>query len=132
VVIPADLVFSTPLVQWLGRSGVKVLSVRSSTYMSMFHSTDHAAWIDTNKGIVEVVFFADHTEGKYIRIIPFPDYSARRFSYIVRAPSPIMLHDQTIDAAFPLYFTVERGMFMVTSSEELDKTLKSMFSETQP
>ena len=127
LVIPTDLNFSTPLVQLLSQSGLSILSVQSSTFMSMFQSTDKAVWIKTDKGIVEAVFFADSAEVKKIQIMPQSNEIAGRYIYTIQAPPPTLLHDQTIDAAFPLYFTVGRGMFIVTSNVELDKTLKSIF-----
>ena len=129
VVIAADLAFSTPLVQLLSRSGLSILSVQSSAYMSMFQSADNAAWIKTDEGIVEAVSFADLAEVRQIHITQQSDGATGRYLYTIQAPPPTLLHDLTIDAAFPLYFTLERGMFMVTSSAELDKTLKHIFLE---
>lgn len=40
----------------------------------------------------------------------------------------MLLHDQTIDAAYPLNFTGKNEMLLITSSAELDKTLKRIFS----
>jgi hypothetical protein len=127
VVIPTDLVFSTPLVQVLSQSGLSILSVQSSIWQ--FPSTDKAVWIKTNEGIIDAVFFADSAEVEQIRIIEKPNEAeAGRYLYTIQAPPPTLLHDQTIDAAFPLYFTVKSNMLMITSSEELDKTLKQIFS----
>jgi len=128
VVIPTDLSFSTPLVQVLSQSGLTILSVQSSTYMAMFPSTDKAVWIKTNEGIVEAIFFANSAEVGKIRITEQPNKTAGRYLYTIQAPAPTLLHDQTIDAAFPLYFTAKSDMLMITSSEELDKTLKYVFS----
>jgi hypothetical protein len=128
VVIPTDLAFSTALVQVLSQSGLSIMSVQSSTYMGMFPSTDKAAWIKTNEGIVEVIFFADPSEVEQIHITEQPDKTAGRYLYMIQAPPPTLSHDQTIDAAYPLYFTVKNGMLMITSSPELDKTLKHIFS----
>jgi hypothetical protein len=97
--------------------------------MSMFQSTDKAAWIKTDEGIVDAVFFVDPAEARQIHVTQYPNKTAGRYIYTIQAPPPTLLHDQTIDAAFPLYFTVEQGMFMETSSAELDKTLKRIFSE---
>ena len=93
----------------------------------MFQSTDKAVWIKTDAGIVEAVFFLDPAEVKQIHIAQSPNATTGRYIYTIHAPPPTLLHDQTIDAAFPLYFTVARGMFMETSSAELDKTLKRIF-----
>ena len=128
VVISADLAFSTSLVQVLSQSGLSILSVQGSTYMAMFHSTNKAAWIKTNEGIVEAVFFADSAEVKQIQIKEQANETTMRYLYTIQAPPPTLLHDLTIDAAFPLYFTTARDMLMETSSAELDKTLKQIFS----
>jgi PBP1b-binding outer membrane lipoprotein LpoB len=129
VVIPADLTFSTPLVQALSQSGLSVMSVQGSTYTALFPSTDQAVWIKTNKGIVEAVFFAESVEAEQIHITEQPKKTTGRYLYTIQAPPPILLHAQTIDAAFPLYFTVKSDMLMITSSEELDKTLRQIFLE---
>jgi hypothetical protein len=128
IVIPTDLTFSTPLVQVLSQSGLTIFSVQSSTYTAMFPSTDKAVWIKTNEGILEAIFFANSAEVEQIRITEQPNRSAGRYLYTIQAPSPILLHDQTIDAAFPLYFTAKNDILMITSSEELDKALKHIFS----
>ncbi len=126
--ITTDLAFSTPLVEVLRQSGLIIMSVQSSTYVAIFPSTDKAAWIETNKGIVEAVFFADSAEVEQIHITEQPKQTAGRYLYAIQAPPPTLLHEQTIDAAFPLYFTTKSDMLMITSSEELDKTLKEIFS----
>ena len=128
VVIPIDLAFSTQLVQVLSQSGLSILSVQGSTYMSMFQSTDKAVWIETNEGIVEAVFFADSAEVEQIHITEETNETTRRYPYIIQAPPPTLPHELTIDAAFPLYFTAAQDMLMETSSAELDKTLKRIFS----
>lgn len=128
VAVPTDLAFSTPLVQTLNQSGLSILSVQDSTYMAMFQSTTKAVWIETNEGIVEAVFFADSTEVEQIHITEQYNETMIRYLYLIQAPPPTLLHDQTIDAAFPLYFTAAENMLMETSSAELDKTLKHIFS----
>ncbi len=128
VAIPTDLAFSTPLVQGLSQSGLNIVSVQSSTYMAMFQSTDKAVWIKTNEGIVEAVFFANSVEVEQIHIAEQTNEAGGRYLYTIQAPAPTLLHDQTIDAAFPLYFTVKNDMLMITSSAELDKALKHIFS----
>jgi hypothetical protein len=129
VMIPTDLAFSTPLVQVLSQSGLSILSVQSSTYMAMFPSTNKAVWIKTNEGIIEAVFFADSAEVEQIHITERPNEAeVGRYLYTIQAPPPTQLHDLRIDAAFRLYFTTAHDMLMETSSAELDKTLKHIFS----
>jgi hypothetical protein len=126
--IPADLDFSSSLVQLLNNSGLNVLSVQSSTWNGMFQSTNKAVWIKTDQGIVEAVFFADPTEAKQIQITRLSNTRAGRYIYKIQAPPSTLLHDVTIDAAFPLYFTMQHGMFLITSNAELDITLKRILS----
>lgn len=125
--IPTDLAFSSPLVQALSQYGLSILSVQSSTYVAMFPSTNKAVWIETNEGIVEAVFFDDPSEAEQIHITEQPNKTAGRYLYLIQAPAPTLSHDQTIDAAFPLYFTAAHNMLMETSSVELDRTLKRIF-----
>jgi hypothetical protein len=124
--VPTDLAFSMPLVEVLSRSGLRILSVQSSTFMSMFSTTDKAAWIQTDRGILDAVFFASPAEAARIHI-SLSKGEEGRFLYTLEAPPPTLAQDVTIDAAFPLYFTVESGILMVTSSAELDQALKRIF-----
>ncbi len=94
----------------------------------MFLSTDKAAWIKTDEGTVEAVFFDDPAEVEQIRATPLAS-EAGRYKYKLQAPAPTLSQDVTIDAAFPLYFTMQHGVFLVTSSTELDETLKRILSE---
>lgn len=129
VAIPADLVFATPLVRTLSKSGLSVLSIQSSTYMALFPSTDKAVWIKTDEGIVEAIFFADSAEVEQIHVAEQVNEVEGRYLYTIQAPPPTLLHNQIIDAAFPLYFTAKQDMLMVTSNAELDETLKRIFLE---
>ena len=90
----------------------------------MFQSTNKAVWIKTDQGIVEAVFFPDPAEAGKIRITPLSSETAGRYVYKIQAPPPTLSHDVTIDAGFPLYFTMQQGMFLITSSAGLDITLK--------
>jgi hypothetical protein len=118
-----DLAFANPLVELLRGGALTVLSVRSSVYDGMFQSTYRAAWIETDRGIVEAVFFADPAEVEQIRVTPVTG-EVGRYIYKIQAPAPTLSHDVTIDAGFPLYFTLQHSMFLVTSNAELDETLK--------
>ena len=128
VVIPTDLAFSNPLIAELSQAGLSILSVQSSTYMAMFPSTDQAVWIKTDEGVVEAIFFADPVEVQRLHVLEQPDEKDGRHRYTLQAPPPTLLHDQTIDAAYPLYFLIKKDMLIVTSSEELDKTLQHILS----
>jgi len=97
--------------------------------MAIFQSTDKAVWIKTDEGIVEAIFFADSAEVEQIHIAEQANDVEGRYLYTIQAPPPILLHNQIIDAAFPLYFTAKQDMLIVTSNAELDETLKHIFLE---
>ena len=128
IAIPADLGFSSSFVQLLSNSGLNVLSVQSSIWNGMFQSTNKAAWIKTDQGIVEMVSFTNTTEVKQIQVTQLTTTITGRYLYKIQAPPPTLLHDVTIDAAFPLYFTMQHGMLLITSNAELDRTLKHILS----
>ena len=128
ITIPSELDFSRALVQRLRDSGVPIVSIQSSTYMSLFPSTGKAVWIETSKGVVEGVFFDSAAEVKQIHIVePYPQTQGR-YRYTIQVPAPTLIHDQLLDAAYPLYFTAKDNMFLITNSEELDKALKRMYA----
>lgn len=128
IALPADLAFAGSLVELLSNAGLAIESVQSSVYMSFFRSTDQAAWIKTDRGIVEAVFFLDSAEAGQIRVTPISG-EVGRYTYRIQAPAPTLSRDVTIDAAFPLYFTMQDAVFLVTSSAALDETLKQILPE---
>jgi hypothetical protein len=128
IAIPGDLGFSSSFVQLLSNSGLSVLSVQSSTWDGMFESTNKAVWIKTDQGLVDAVFFEDPAEARQIQVTQLSSTVAGRYIYKIQALPSTLSNDVTIDAAFPLYFTMRHGMFLITSSVELDKTLKRIIS----
>ena len=124
--IPADLDHARHLVQWLEDAGIDVLSVQHSNEGALFQSADQAAWIKTDIGIANAVFFLHPAESEYIEVTPIQGQEAGRHLYKVQAPPAIMPKAVTIDAAYLLYFTVRRGMFIETDSPELHRVLQSL------
>ncbi len=127
--LPVGLTRASTLLRWMTSSGLTILSVQNSIEGAHFQSPNQAAWIKTDRGIVDVVFFLDPTETDHIQVTPLQSHERGRYLYKLQAPLPTMSHDDTIDAAYALYFTIQRGMFMVTSSAELDKALKRILAE---
>ncbi len=127
--IPTDLDHAHALVQSLSEAGIAVLSVQHSVEGSLFQSANQAAWIKTDIGVADAVFFLDPAETEHIQVTPLQSQEMGRYLYKVQAPPPTMLQAVTIDAAYPLYFTVGRGMFIETNSAELDKALRPLPAE---
>lgn len=127
--LPVGLTRASTLLRWMTSSGLTILLVGNSIEGAHFQSPNQAAWVKTDRGIVDVVFFLDPTESDHIQVTPSPSHDRGRYLYKLQAPLPTMSHDDMIDAAYPLYFTVQRGMFIVTSSAELDQALKRILAE---
>ena len=124
--IPPDLDNARPLVHWLEEAGAAVLDVQYSTEGSLLQSASQAAWIKTDKGIADAVFFLDPAGTMDIQVTPLQGQEPGRSLYRLQAPPPAMLRPVTIDAAYPLYFIVRRGMFIETNSEVLDRILQRL------
>jgi len=122
--VPNDLIFATDLVRSLRASGVVVHSVRHSIWNGFFNATQKAAWIETDLGIVDVVFFPTKADAQGIRITPADNAAEGRFHYMVQEkPSSAA---KLVDASRPLYFTINETQFLVTESRELDKVVKEL------
>src|SRR5574341_138126 len=127
--LPVGLTRASTLLGWMTSSGLTILSVQNSIEGAHFQSHNQAAWIKTDRGIVDLVFFLDPAETDPIQVTVLQSQGTALYLYKIQAPFPTMSHEDTIDAAYPLYFTVQRGMFIVTSIAELDKALKRILAE---
>jgi hypothetical protein len=127
--IPADLDHAQALVHWLGDVGIGVLAVQHSTEGSLFQSANQAAWIKTDLGIADAVFFLGPAQAGHIQVTPLQSQAVGRHLYKVQAPPPMMLDPVTMDAAYPLYFTVRHGLFIETSSLQLNQALRRLPAE---
>lgn len=128
IALPADLSRASTMLRWMASSGLRILSVQHSLIGAYFHP-NQAAYIETDRGIVEIVFFFDPTETDHIVVTLLPNDDRARYPYKIQAAPPIMSHDVRIDAQDPIYFTVERGMFIQTYTPELDQTVKRILAE---
>ena len=101
-----------------------VHSVRHSTWNGFFNASEKAAWIETDRGIVEVVFFPTKADAERIRITPVDNAAAGRFRYMIQeTPSNVA---RVVDGNRPLFFTIKDAQFLVTSSRELDMVVKRL------
>src|SRR5262249_4872772 len=66
--IPPELSHSTEFVEFLQKAGLTVKEVLHSHFGGMFHNENRAAFIRTNKGVVEVVIFPRESDAEKITI----------------------------------------------------------------
>ena len=129
VPIPADLQHAQILVQQLRGAGITVLSVQHSVAGSLFESANQAAWIETDMGTADAVFFLDPAESEHILVTQLQTQGTGRYSYRIQSTTPALPEARTIDAAIPQYFEVGNGMFIETDSAGLDAVLRRILME---
>lgn len=66
--IPAELKHAAPFVEFLRGAGLIVQEVQQSHLTGMFKGTDQAAYITTNRGVLELVTFPGSTDAERITI----------------------------------------------------------------
>ncbi len=102
--------------EFLQNTGIAVESIHRSKLEGLFRHTNKAAFIRTDKGVVEVVF--DPNGAEKIQISQSRD--GRSYRYSLRADN----ETQTIDSRWPFYFVRHQNWFIVTRSESLASEIR--------
>jgi len=113
----------------LNQHNIAVKSIHRSKLESFFRGVNKAAFFETDKGILEVIFFPDNGAERVSameRRIP-NDEGERNYIYSFRGqPQPNPPADIFI-AARPMYFIRHGGWFIVTLNETTSNAVKSLF-----
>jgi len=113
----------------LNQHNIAVKSIHRSKLESFFRGVNKAAFFETDKGILEVIFFPDNGAEKVSameRRTP-NDEGERNYIYSFRGqPQPNPPADIFI-AARPMYFITHGGWFIVTLNETTSNAVKSLF-----
>jgi len=127
---PNDIAYADAIAfaQYLNTHGVTVQSVHGSKLAGMFRGVGKAAFIRTDKGIVEIVFFPGPMDAERIKVTYTKNATETvPHKYVIEQP---ITHDtQTMEAAYPVYFTLHKNWFIVTSESELDAILKRVLGQ---
>src|SRR5207245_6037518 len=115
--------------RFLNQHNIAVKSIHRSKLESFFRSVNKAAFFETDKGILEVIFFPDNQAEKVSameRRTP-NDEGERNYIYSFRGqPQPNPPADIFI-AGRPMYFITHGGWFIVTLNETTSNAVKSLF-----
>lgn len=131
--IPAELSYVRDFVRFLQKAGLVVQKVQRSHLESEFKDVTKAAFITTNKGVVEVVFFPGITDAEKIRVTQYDLYTSEPVvphKYKIEG-QPINGDGGPIHATHPLYFTTYKNWFIETTKCELDALIKGALSQRQ-
>ena len=121
-IVPGDLKFAENFVRLLVDSGWTVQPVRHSKMNGFFLETQEAAWILTDKGILEVIFFENRSRVEQIQITEeasIPTYH----KYVLKTPT----ETRRIEGALT-FFTKYHNMLIVTIDAHLKESLNQVLA----
>ena len=108
----------------LQQQGFTVQSIHRSKMEGFFSGLPKAAFLHTDKGVVEVIFFDEPTGAERVRVIE--ERQGNRYLYAFEGqPNP--QPGERIDAGYPIYFIPYRNWFMVVTEKELASALQQAF-----
>jgi len=108
--------------RFLQNNGFTVRSVHRSKLESFFDGVNKAAFIRTDEGIIEVIFFDDPNGAEQVRVSEERPEAGRYIYSFKGQPNP-NLHDR-IDSNRPMYFIMHKDHLIVTDDKELDAKVK--------
>lgn len=126
--VPSDLSFATPLVQSLSDSGWSIQAVRHSKFNGGVLWTTKAAWVKTDKGIFEVVFYETVSDVEQIQIKEDSDSTPAYHKYTVTRAN----ESHPFVGRFPVYFTKYRTMMIVTHDGKLNDAINRFVADQIP
>jgi hypothetical protein len=116
--VPSELNFAKEFVQLLSDTGWSVKAVHPSKFNGFFRETKKAAFIQTDKGVIEAVFFANDAEVEQIQVNEEQIVVSGYHKYIVQTT----ITKQRIEGG-TCYFNKYRNAFIITSDRELSDAL---------
>jgi hypothetical protein len=130
--IPAELIHATEFVRFLQGAGLVVQEVLQSHHESMLGG-NKAAFIRTNRGVIEVVFLPGETDAEKITVTYSKNPSSTvPHRYVINGQA-INKESDTWEGAYPQYITLHKNLFITTSDCELDALIKrSLRQDNRP
>jgi len=120
--ISEDLSFAKDFVRTLNDAGWIVREVHHSKFNSFFKESSKAAFIRTDKGAIEAIFFESDADVKQIRVSEAQTGDLKYHSYLVQK---LPLTNQRIEGG-ETYFAKYRNVFIITINSELSDDLNQL------
>jgi hypothetical protein len=120
--VPADLSFAKDFVQTLSDAGWEIREVSNSKFNGFFPDTEKSAYIETDKGVIEAIFFQSKADVEQIQVSEVKDKSSGYHGYTVRKPPAT---NQRIEGG-DCYFKKYRNVFVITSDREANDALNQL------
>jgi hypothetical protein len=112
----------TNLITQLTAHGIVVTAVSGSTGEALFPAALSVCLMDVGTDTFEVAYFADEATAADVQICPHP--AGGRFLYEVDG--------HTLDAAFPIHWTLAGDLLLWTNSNPMDLALGDALGGTRP
>lgn len=120
--VPPDLSFATAFVQTLSDSGWTIQAVRLSIFNGgIIPQTRKAAWIKTDKGVLEVLFFDKLGDLESIQITEDDDSTPSQHKYTVKSGN----ESHQWAGRLPVYFAKYRNILIITYDSKLNDAIRS-------
>jgi hypothetical protein len=123
--VPPALSFANSFVQTLSDSGWSIERVGLSIYNGGMAGTTRAAWIKTDKGVLEVLFYETSGEVEKIQLKETDDSTPNYHKYTVRWPNTDRANG--FEGRLPVYFTKYRTMLIISYDRSLADALNKRF-----
>ena len=120
--VPADLSFAKNFVQTLSNAGWEIREVSHSKFNGFFRDSEKAAFIRTDKGVIEAIFFQSKADVEQIQVIEVQNKSLGYFRYTLVKP-PVT--NQRIEGG-DCYFTKYKNVFVITSDRGANDALNRL------
>ena len=117
-----DLSFAKDFVQSLSDAGWTIQEIHHSKYNGFFGDSRKAAFIKTDKGIVEAVFFQSKADVEQIQVSEERTKDSQYHRYVVQK---LPTTNQRIEGGI-CYFTKYRNAFIITTDRELNDALSRL------
>lgn len=130
-IVPPDLPYAAEFVNVLQRTGVVVVDIRSDpSFAKLFEDAEHAVYILTNLGAVEVAIFKGDKDAESITVTYGKTLDSRPIhSYDFCRPKGNKVGSAT--SSNPLYFTLHNRWFIETLSAQLDFLMKQALGQAE-
>jgi len=120
--ISKDLSFAKDFVQALSDADWEIQEVRHSKFNSFFADSRNAAFIRTDKGVVEAVFFQSKDDVEQIRVSEEPTEDSNIHRYTIQK---LPKTNQRMEGRY-WHFTKYRNAFVITIDREAHEALSRL------
>lgn len=117
-----DLGFAKSFVKSLSDAGWTIQEVRHSKFNSFFSDSRQAAFIKTDKGIIEAVFFQSKADVDRIQV---SERQTGDLQYHLYTVQKLPTTNQRIEGGV-CYFTKYQNVFIITTDHELNDALNRL------